>query len=61
MPEEEFTQTVHREQWLNWIKKLERPKWFEWFGLYPARASVEAVKAYIKQQDIDYYGSEEKG
>ena len=44
-----------------WIKLYEKPKWFYWFGLYPAMASVEASKAQLKSMRLgNKYGGDTK-
>ena len=38
--------------WLEmWIEENEKPDWFDWFGFYPAKSSVNAAKAQLKAMD----------
>jgi hypothetical protein len=44
-----------------WIKQYEKPRWFNWLGLYPAMASVEASKAQLKSMRLgNKYGGDTK-
>lgn len=51
MNEIEYMQNLTRGRLLWWIEKHEKPDWYDWLGLYPARASVEAAKAQLKAMD----------
>ncbi len=42
-------QQIMTKAWLElWIESNERPAWLDWFGLYPAKASVNAAKTQLK-------------
>ena len=47
MIEEQYRQTMTRAWLESWIENNEEPDWFDWFGMYPAKASVDAAKAQL--------------
>jgi hypothetical protein len=51
MTEIDYMLTMRR-AWLEiWIEENEKPSWFDWFGFYPAKSSVNAAKAQLKAMD----------
>jgi len=48
MNEIEQRQSIARARPVSWISEQEKPVWMSWFGLYPARSSVEAAKCQLR-------------
>lgn len=53
MEELEFRDALTRAWLACWVKEMERPDWFDWFGFYPAKASVNAAKARLRAMDAN--------
>ena len=47
--------------WLeSWVDQFGKPDWYDWFGLYPSKASVDAAKALLKAMDNNIVVTQEE-
>lgn len=44
----EFRKETTVKRLKSWIKHHKRPNWLAWFGLYPAKASVDAAEEMLR-------------